>query len=216
MADPREFPNLHIVDHPVVADRLAQIRDAATPLAEFRRLVHEIALLIGYEITRTLPAVCRRIRTPLGEIDAPVLAGPPPAIVPILRAGLGMAGGLRWLLPDAVEGHIGCKRDETTKEPHDYLVNLPPLAGRPVLLVDPMIATGGTAVRALDILLQHGVAEDNIRFMGLVAAPEGVRRLRSSYSRLPVWLAALDEGLDDDAFIVPGIGDAGDRLFGTG
>lgn len=216
MAEPSEFPNLHIVDHPVVADRLAQIRDAATPLADFRRLVHEIALLIGYEITRTLPAERRRVRTPVGEIDAPVLAGPAPAIVPILRAGLGMAGGLRWLLPDAVEGHIGCKRDETTKEPRDYFVKLPPLEGRPVLLVDPMIATGGTAVRAMKILRRHGVADEEVRFMGLVAAPDGVRRIQSDFAGLPIWTAALDDGLDDDAYIVPGIGDAGDRLFGTG
>lgn len=215
MADPREFPQLHIVGHPVVADRLARIRDAATPLAEFRRLIHEISLLIGYEITRTLPAEHRRIRTPVGEVDAPVLAGPPPAIVPILRAGLGMAEGLRWLLPDAAEGHIGCKRDEVTKEPREYLVSLPPLAGRTVLLVDPMIATGGTAVHALDVLRQYGVDEEDIRFMGVVAAPEGVRRIRERYPRVPVWAAALDEGLDADAYIVPGIGDAGDRLFGT-
>lgn len=198
-----------------MADRLAQIRDAATPLADFRRLVHEIALLIGYEITRTLPAERRRIRTPVGAIDAPVLAGPAPAIVPILRAGLGMAEGLRWLLPDAVEGHIGCKRDEVTKEPREYLVKLPPLKRRPVLLVDPMIATGGTAVHALDVLRRHGVAEEDIRFMGLVAAPEGVRRIRANHPRLPIWVAALDEGLDDNAYIVPGIGDAGNRLFGT-
>lgn len=215
MPESREFAYLHVVDHPVVADRLARIRDAATPLADFRRLIHEISLLIGYEITRTLPAERRRVRTPVGEIDAPVLAGPAPAIVPILRAGLGMAEGLRWLLPDAVEGHIGCKRDETTREPQEYLVSLPLLAGRPVLLVDPMIATGGTAVHALDVLLRRGVSEADIRFMGLVAAPEGMRRIRNRFARLPVWVAALDERLDDNAYIVPGIGDAGDRLFGT-
>lgn len=215
MAGIREFPNLHVVEHPVVADRLAQIRDAATPLAGFRRLIHEISLLVGYEITRTLKAECRRIRTPVGELDAPVLAGPAPAIVPILRAGLGMADGLRSLLPDAVEGHIGCRRDEVTKEPKEYLVSLPPLDGRPVVLVDPMIATGGTAVHALDVLRRHGVAENDIRFMGLVAAPEGLRRIWTGHPGVPVWVAALDDGLDDNAYIVPGIGDAGDRLFGT-
>lgn len=215
MTDSRPFPTLHVVDHPVVADRLARIRDAGTPLADFRRLMHEIALLIGYEITRTLATRRRRVTTPIGTIDAPVLSGPAPAIVPVLRAGLGMTEGLRALLPDAAEGHIGCRRDEATKQPREYLVTLPPLAGRPVFLVDPMIATGGTAVHALDVLRRHGARLRDVRFMGLVAAPEGVRRIARHYPDVPVWTAALDERLDDDAFIVPGIGDAGDRLFGT-
>lgn len=210
-----EFPNLHIIDHPLIQHKLTLMRKQTTLKHEFRQLLREISLLMGYEITRDFPLTKMPISTPLTTMDAPAIAGPNPAIVPILRAGLGMADGLLELIPEADEGHIGMYRDPITKKPIEYLVKLPQAKGRTFFLVDPMLATGNSAVAAVDILIRHGAEPSKIKFMALVAAPEGVRVFNEKYRHIPIYTAALDEKLDQNAYIVPGLGDAGDRLFGT-
>lgn len=211
-----EFPNLFVLDHPLIQHKLTLMRDRACPTQGFRMLLREIALLMGYEVTRGLPLTTRRIETPLAVIeDAPVLEGKKLAVVPILRAGLGMAEGLLDLVPSAREGHIGLYRDHDTKKPMEYLVKLPEPEGRSFILVDPMLATGNSAVHAAGVLNRHGVADHSIRFLALVAAPEGVRTFHAAHPDIPVFVAALDSHLDANAYIVPGLGDAGDRLFGT-
>lgn len=210
-----EFPNLHIIDHPLIQHKLTLMRKKDTPKHEFRQLLREIALLMGYEITRDFLLTKTPITTPLTRMEAPVIAGPNPAIVPILRAGLGMADGLLELMPEADEGHIGMYRDPISKKPVEYLVKLPQANGRTFFLVDPMLATGNSAVAAVDILIRHGAQPSQIKFMALVAAPEGIRVFNKKYSHIPIYTAALDEKLDENAYIVPGLGDAGDRLFGT-
>jgi len=209
------FPNLHIIDHPLIQHKLTQMRKVNTPKHEFRQLLREIALLMGYEITRDLPLTKEKISTPLTSMEAPIIAGPKPAIVPILRAGLGMADGLLELIPEADEGHIGLYRDPTTKKPIEYLVKLPQADGRMFFLVDPMLATGNSAVAAVDVLIQHGADPSKIKFMALVVAPEGMRVFNQKHSHIPIYAAALDERLNEKAYIIPGLGDAGDRLFGT-
>lgn len=210
-----DFPNLYIVDHPLVQHKLSWMRKLDTPTAMFRQLLKEIALLMGYEITRDVPMTAERIETPLSPMDAPMLAGRKPAIVPILRAGLGMSSGLVELIPGAREGHVGLYRDPETHEPQEYYVKLPDPQGRLFILVDPMLATGNSAVHAADVLNRHGVEDSNIRFMALVAAPEGVKVFSDAHPDIPVYVAALDSHLNEKAYIVPGLGDAGDRLFGT-
>jgi len=210
-----DFRSLYIVDHPLVQHKLSLMRRLDTPTAMFRQLLKEIALLMGYEVTRDVPMTSDRIETPLAEMDAPMLAGRKPAIVPILRAGLGMASGLVELIPGAREGHVGLYRDPETHEPHEYYVKLPDPQGRLFILVDPMLATGNSAVHAVDVLNGHGVEDSNIRFMALVAAPEGVKVFSTAHPDVPVYVAALDSHLNEKAYIVPGLGDAGDRLFGT-
>ena len=210
-----DFANLFIVDHPLVQHKLTLMRRAETPTSLFRQLLKEVSLLMAYELTQPLPMTRERIDTPLAPMDAPVLAGRKPAIVSILRAGLGMAEGLRELLPSAREGHVGVYRDPKTKRPVEYYVKLPEPAGRLFIVSDPMLATGYSAAHAIDVLRQHGVSNQNIRFMALVAAPEGMRVVEEAHPGVHVYAAALDDNLDENAFIVPGLGDAGDRLFGT-
>lgn len=210
-----EFPNLHVLDHPLIQHKLTWMRQRDTPTAMFRSLLREISLLMGYELTREIPLQQCRIETPLAQTDSPVLAGRKPALVSILRAGLGMIDGLRELMPSAREGHIGLYRDPTTKRPVEYYVKLPEPGGRLFILCDPMLATGHSAAHAMTVLKKHGVEDQNIRFMVLVAAPEGVRVVNEAHPDIPIYAAALDEGLDENAYIVPGLGDAGDRLFGT-
>lgn len=210
-----DFPSLHIVDHPLVQHKLSWMRKLDTPTAMFRQLLKEIALLMGYEITRHVPMTSERIETPLAPMDAPMLAGRKPAVVPILRAGLGMASGLVELIPGAREGHVGLYRDPDTHEPREYYVKLPDAAGRLFILVDPMLATGNSAVHAVNVLNAHGVEDQNIRFMALVAAPEGVKVFADAHPDVAVYVAGLDSHLNEKAYIVPGLGDAGDRLFGT-
>ena len=210
-----DFANLFIVDHPLVQHKLTLMRRAETPTSLFRQLLKEVSLLMAYELTQPLPMTRERIDTPLAPMDAPVLAGRKPAIVSILRAGLGMAEGLRELLPSAREGHVGVYRDPKTKRPVEYYVKLPEPAGRLFIVSDPMLATGYSAAHAIDVLSQHGVSNQNIRFMALVAAPEGMRVVEEAHPGVHVYAAALDEKLDENAYIVPGLGDAGDRLFGT-
>ncbi|MDZ5646957.1 MULTISPECIES: uracil phosphoribosyltransferase [Nitrospirillum] len=210
-----EFPNLFVADHPLIQHKLSHMRDKRRSTMGFRQLLREIALLMGYELTRDLPLTTERIETPLVEMDAPVIEGKKVAVVPILRAGLVMAEGLLELMPGAREGHIGLYRDHDTKQPVEYLVKLPAAQGRTFILVDPMLATGNSAVHAVDVLNRHGVADDQVRFMALVSAPEGVRVFHDAHPDVKVYTAALDSHLTDDAYIVPGLGDAGDRLFGT-
>lgn len=209
------FPNLHIINHPLIQHKLTIMRKSETLKHDFRRLLREISLLMGYEITRDFPLAEEKISTPLTKMKAPVIAGPNPAIVPILRAGLGMADGLLELIPEADEGHIGMYRDPITKQPVEYLVKLPHANGRTFFLVDPMLATGNSAVAAVDILLRHGAQPSKIKFMSLVASPEGVRVFNKKYANIPIYTASLDDKLDENAYILPGLGDAGDRLFGT-
>lgn len=210
-----DFPNLFVLDHPLIQHKLSHMRDRQRSTMGFRQLLKEIALLMGYEITRDLPLTTETIETPLCAMDAPVIEGKKLAIVPILRAGLIMAEGLLELVPAAREGHIGLYRDHDTKMPVEYLVKLPDPTGRRFILVDPMLATGNSAVHAVDVLNRHGVLDAQIRFMALVSAPEGVRTFHAAHPTVPVFTAALDSHLNPNAYIVPGLGDAGDRLFGT-
>jgi uracil phosphoribosyltransferase len=207
------FPSLTVLDHPLVQHKLSLIRDRTTRPVLFRQLLREIGLLMGYELTRDLAVETRPIETPLVAMQAPFLAGPV-TLVSILRAGLGMAEGLRELLPGAKEGHIGLYRDPETHEPREYFVKLPDAPGR-VLLIDPMLATGGSAVHAVEVLVGRGVRPEDIRFLCLIAAPEGVARLAAAFPTIRILAAALDSHLDANAYIVPGLGDAGDRLYGT-
>ena len=210
-----DFPNLFILDHPLIQHKLTLMREKERSTGGFRQLLREISLLMGYEITRDLPMTTERIETPMESMDAPVLAGKKLAIVPVLRAGLGMAQGLHELVPSAREGHIGLYRDHDTKMPHEYLVKLPEPEGRIFIVVDPMLATGNSAVHACDVLNRHGVSDENVRFLALVAAPEGIRVFHAAHPRVKVFTAALDSHLNENAYIVPGLGDAGDRMFGT-
>ena len=210
-----DFANLFIVDHPLVQHKLTLMRRAETPTSLFRQLLKEVSLLMAYELTQPLPMTRARIETPVALKDAPVVAGRQPAVVSILRAGLGMAEGLRELLPSAREGHIGLYRDPETKKPIEYYVKLPEPAGRLFVISDPMLATGHSAAHAIDVLRRHGESNQNIPFMALVAAPEGMKGVEDAHPGVHVYAAALDERLDENAYIVPGLGDAGDRLFGT-
>jgi uracil phosphoribosyltransferase len=215
VASDARFPSLHLLDHPLIRHKLSHMRSRTTPTVVFRQLLKEISLLMGYEIFRELPMTTEAIETPLAGMEAPVIAGKKVAIVAILRAGLGMAEGLHELVPSARAGHIGLYRDPATLRPVEYVVRLPEPEGRLFVVVDPMLATGNSAVHAVDVLNRHGIPDDNIRFMALVAAPEGMATFAAAHPRVPVFCAALDDRLDDHAYIVPGLGDAGDRLFGT-
>jgi uracil phosphoribosyltransferase len=210
-----EFPNFHGVDHPLIQHKLTEMRDVERGAFVFRSLLKEISLLMGYELSRNLPLTTKTIHTPIVEMKAPTLAGPVPCIVPILRAGLGMAEGLLDLIPTAQVGHVGVYRDHDTKKPVEYLVRLPKNEGQPFFVVDPMLATGYSLVHACDVLVKHGVAAEKIKVMALVAAPEGLRNFFARHPGIHVYSAALDEKLDDRAYIVPGLGDAGDRMYGT-
>ena len=211
-----DFPNLFILDHPLILHKLTHMRKIATPTRDFRDLLKEISLLMGYEITRDLPMTTEAIETPVISMDeAPVIKGKKVAIVPILRAGTGMADGLLELMPSARVGHIGLYRDPETKRPVEYLVKLPVARGRLFIVTDPMLATGYSSAYALDVLNKHGVKDANIRLLALVAAPEGVQVLQDKHPEVPVYVASLDSKLNKKAYIVPGLGDAGDRLFGT-
>ena len=209
------FPSLHVLDHPLIQHKLSLMRDRRTPTIQFRLLLKEIALLMGYEITRSLPLTSEEIETPVAPMVAPVIAGKKVAIVSILRAGLVMAEGLQELIPSARVGHIGLYRDPVTKRPVEYFVKLPEPEGRLFILVDPMLATGHSAAYAVEVLNRKGVDDSQIRSMALVVAPEGMAVFAEAHPRIPVFAAALDERLNDHAYIVPGLGDAGDRLFGT-
>src|SRR5690242_4083133 len=215
MAAKHNFPMLHVLDHPLIQHKLSIMRDKTTSTTQFRQLLKEIALLMGYELTRNLPMTTKEIETPITAMQAPTIAGKKVAVVPILRAGLGMADGLLELIPAARMGHVGLYRDHETKRPVEYFVKLPDPEGRIFILVDPMLATGHSSSAAADTLNKRGVSDDNIRMMVLVAAPEGVRVFHKAHPKIPVYAASLDSHLNEHAYIVPGLGDAGDRLFGT-
>lgn len=212
---PHRFPTFHTVNHPLVQDKLSRLRDKDCPVTQFRYLVRKITMLLAYEAFRDLPMTTRTTETPLATFQAPVLAGPPPTIVPILRAGLGMAEAVVDLIPSASVGHIGIFREHDTKQPMEYLVRLPPDSGQLHVITDPMLATGGSLIHACDVLNKHGIDNSRIRVMALVAAPEGVEAFTKAYSAIHVYCAALDSHLNENAYIVPGLGDAGDRIFGT-
>ena len=205
---------LHIVDHPLITHKLSIMRQKDTGSKDSRELLDEIAMLMGYELTRDLPLVEVDIETPLVPMKAQMVAGRKLAVVPILRAGLGMVDGLLRLVPVAKVGHIGLYRDPETHKPVEYYCKLPTdVQERLVILVDPMLATGGSAVDALTMLKARGCK--NIRFMCLVAAPEGVKAVQEVHPDVDIYTAALDDHLNEHAYIVPGLGDAGDRIFGT-
>ncbi len=206
--------HLTIVNHPLVQHKLTLMRDKGTPTAVFRQLLKEISQLLAYEVTRELPLEMRSIETPLCEMSAPVLAGKKLALVSILRAGNGLLDGILDLIPAARVGYIGLYRDEKTLQPVQYYFKVPSeLDDRMVILVDPMLATGNSAVAAVDLLKKAGAT--NIRFLCLLAAPEGVERMKTAHPDVPIVTAALDRKLNDKGYIVPGLGDAGDRMFGT-
>ena len=206
--------NLHVIDHPLITHKLSIMRNRKTGSKDFRELLNEIAMLMGYEVFRDLPLEEITIETPITKMKAKMVSGRKLAIVPILRAGLGMVVGLQNLVPVAKVGHIGMYRDPETHKPVEYYCKLPTdIEERLVVLVDPMLATGGSAVDALCKLKEHGCR--NIRFMCLVAAPEGVKAVQEAHPDVDIYTAALDECLNEHAYIVPGLGDAGDRIFGT-
>lgn len=202
-----------IYDHPLISDKLARLRDRTTKVALFRQLVEEITTLMLYEVAKNLPCEDALVETPLAKAHCRVLAGEPPVLVPILRAGLAMADPLLRLLPHSPVGHVGLVRDHKTLEPIRYLVKLPPMAGRPVWVLDPMLATGGSVSEALSILKEHGA--DNISLFSIIAAPEGVARLEKDHGDVRLFIAVLDERLNEKGYILPGLGDAGDRLYAT-
>lgn len=205
---------VHILDHPLILHKLSLMREKNTNTKSFRELLTEISMLMGYEVTRNFPTKAIRIETPIREMDAPVLEAEDIVVVPILRAGLGMTDGLLQLMPAAKVGHIGLYRDETTHTPVEYYCKLPKESvDSEVIVVDPMLATGGSAVAALDFLKQRGCK--SIRFMCLVAAPEGIKVLQDAHPDVDIFVAAVDECLNENCYIVPGLGDAGDRIFGT-
>ena len=203
-----------VVDHPLVQHKLSIIRDKRTGTKQFRELVRELARFEGYEATRDLPLEDVDIETPICAARVKRIAGRKLAVVPILRAGLGMVDGLLDLVPAARVGHLGMYRDEVTHEPHEYYAKLPSdIAERTCLVVDPMLATGGSAEAALQYLAAQGAVD--IRFLCIVAAPEGIARALAADPHVHIYTCSIDEGLNDAAYIVPGLGDAGDRIFGT-
>ena len=206
--------NVHVLDHPLIQHKLAVLRNKNTSVKEFRELVNEISGLMCYEATRNLPTVEVEVETPVAMAKCRMLAGKKLAIVPILRAGLGMVDAMVDLIPSAKIGHIGLYRDPVTHEPVEYYCKLPEdIGNRVVFVVDPMLATGGSAVAAIDFLKQHGCK--NIVMMNIIGCPEGVAAVQKAHPDVEMYLAALDEKLNEHAYIVPGLGDAGDRIFGT-
>ncbi|MBE6698293.1 MAG: uracil phosphoribosyltransferase [Ruminococcaceae bacterium] len=204
----------HLIDHPLITHKLTIMRNKKTGSKDFRELLNEISMLMGYELTRDLPLQDVTIETPITKMTAKMVSGRKLAIVPILRAGLGMVDGIQSLVPVAKVGHIGLYRDPETHQPVEYYCKLPSdIQDRLVILVDPMLATGGSAIDALTLLKNKGCK--NIRFMCLVAAPEGVAKVLKAHPDVEIYGAALDDHLNDHAYIVPGLGDAGDRIFGT-
>jgi uracil phosphoribosyltransferase len=206
--------NVCVFDHPLIQHKLSILRDKNTSVKEFRELISEIAMLMCYEATRDLPLEEIDVETPIAVAKAKRISGKKLAIVPILRAGLGMVDGMVSLIPNAKVGHIGLFRDPETKEPVKYYFKMPPdIAERDVIVVDPMLATGGSASAAISFIKETGVTR--VKLMCIIGAPEGVERMQKDHPDVPIYIAALDEKLNENAYIVPGLGDAGDRIFGT-
>ncbi len=204
---------LHIIDHPLVQHKLSIMRNKNTSTNEFRELLREISLFMGYEVTRDFPLTYEEIETPLMKMNAPKLAGKKVIIAPILRAGLGMVDGLLTLMPSARVGHIGMYRDEETCEPVFYYYKMPAGKDRLVIVTDPMLATGGSAIDAINRLKEDGFTQ--IRLMCLVASPQGVKAVQAAHPDVDIYLASLDQDMNEKKYILPGLGDAGDRIFGT-
>ncbi|HBV86714.1 uracil phosphoribosyltransferase [Desulfosporosinus sp.] len=208
------MPKLQILDHPLIQHKLSLIRDEQTGSKEFRELVEEVSMLMAYEVTRDFPLQEIEVKTPVALAKTKVLVGRKVGLVPILRAGLGMVDGMLRLIPAAKVGHVGLYRDPETLLPVEYYCKLPPdIAERDLIVIDPMLATGGSAAAAITFLKDRGAK--NIKLMCLIAAPEGVKAVQDVHNDVDIFVAAVDEYLNDHGYIVPGLGDAGDRLFGT-
>ena len=206
--------NVTILTHPLIQHKISILRNKSTGTNEFRKLVEEIAMLEGFEALSDLPLQDVEVETPIETCMTPMIAGRKLAVVPILRAGLGMVSGILALVPSAKVGHIGLYRDEVTHEPHEYYCKLPnPINERTIVVLDPMLATGGSAVDAVSMIKAHG--GKNIKFMCIIAAPEGVKRLHEVHPDVQIYVGHMDRELNADAYIGPGVGDAGDRIFGT-
>lgn len=210
----KNLDNVMVFDHPLIQHKISRLRDKHTGTNEFRQLVGEIAMLEGFEALSDLPLEDIEVETPIEKCKTPVIAGKKLAIVPILRAGLGMVDGVLSLVPTAKVGHIGLYRDPETHEPHEYYCKLPsPIEERTIVVVDPMLATGGSGSAAIDFIKQHGGRK--IKFMCIIAAPEGVEKLHHDHPDVQIYIGHVDRELNKDAYICPGLGDAGDRIFGT-
>ncbi len=206
--------NVFIQTHPLIQHKISMIRDKNTGTNEFRKMIEEIAALMGFEALRDLPLEDREVTTPIETCMTPFIAGKKLAIVPILRAGLGMVNGILTLVPTAKVGHIGMYRDEKTHEPHEYYCKLPsPIELRTIIVLDPMLATGGSATDAVTLIKERG--GKRIKFLCIIAAPEGVKRLHEAHPDVEIYVGHLDRELNENAYICPGLGDAGDRIFGT-
>lgn len=205
---------VHVMDHPLVAHKLTILRDKDTSVKDFREIVSEIGMLITYEATRDLPLTTKEVETPICRTIAPTLKGKKFAVVPILRAGLGLVDGVLRMVPSARVGHIGMFRDEETLEPHVYFCKMPKdIAERDIMIVDPMLATGGSASAAITFLKGYGCK--NIKLMNIIGCPEGIKAVTEEHPDVEMYVAAVDEKLNENKYIVPGLGDAGDRIFGT-
>ncbi len=210
----KDYPNVKIFTHPLIQHKISLMRDKNTGTNEFRKLAEEVAMLEGYEALSDLPTKEVEIETPIEKCTTTMIAGRKLALVPILRAGLGMVPGLLSLVPSAKVGHIGLYRNEVTHEPVEYYCKLPnPISERVIVVTDPMLATGGSAVDAITMIKQHGGVY--IKFMCIIAAPEGIERLAKAHPDVQIYIGHLDRELNKDAYICPGLGDAGDRIFGT-
>ena len=212
--DIKEMENVTVLTHPLIQHKISRLRDKTTGTNEFRALVEEIGMLMGFEALSDLPTELVEVETPIETCMTPMIAGKKLAVVPILRAGLGMVEGILDLVPTAKVGHIGLYRDEVTHEPHEYYCKLPsPIELRTIVVTDPMLATGGSAVSAVNFIKQHGGR--HIKFLCIIAAPEGLKRLHEEHPDVQIYVGALDRQLNENAYICPGLGDAGDRIFGT-
>jgi len=202
------------MNHPLIAHKISILRNKKTGTNEFRNLTEELAVMIGYEALRDLPLEDVEIETPMEVCKSPMISGKKLAIVPILRAGLGMVNGILTLVPSAKVGHIGIYRDPDTHEPHEYYCKLPnPISQRTILALDPMLATGGSAIAAIDFIKEHG--GKHIKFLSIIAAPEGIEKLSKAHPDVDIYAGCIDRELNKKAYILPGLGDAGDRIFGT-
>lgn len=211
-----KMKNTIVIEHPLIKHKLTIIRDKQTGTKDFREIVNEMARLLAYEVSRDLPLEEVEIETPIVKSKQKKLTGKKVVIVPILRAGLGMVDGILDLIPAARVGHVGMYRDEETMEAVEYFVKMPnDIENRQLLVVDPMMATGGSAIAAIDSLVERGAKKENIKFISIVAAPEGVEAFHEKHPEVKIFTASLDEKLNEEAYIVPGLGDAGDRLYGT-
>ncbi|MGI6003137.1 MAG: uracil phosphoribosyltransferase [Lachnospiraceae bacterium] len=210
----KDNPNIIVFDHPLLKHKITLMRDENTGTNEFRKMVEEIAMLMGYEALNDLPTENVTVKTPIETCESPVISGKKLVVVPILRAGLGMVEGILHLVPSAKVGHIGLYRDPETHQPHEYYCKLPSsLEERLIVVTDPMLATGGSGTAAVDFIKQHG--GKHIKFLSIIAAPEGIEALAKAHPDIQIYVAQVDRELNKDAYICPGLGDAGDRIFGT-